>query len=102
MKVYIAGPITGNKQYREQFEAIAFALESAGHIAMNPAILPEGFEHHEYMNICREMVKCCEAVVVLEGWTKSTGALMEINWAIEQRKPIYNEDQALAINIQGS
>ena len=57
---------------------------------MNPSILPNGFEHEEYMRICYAMIDVCDCVYFLENWTKSKGAQMEHDYAIEfKKKRIY-------------
>lgn len=81
MKIYIAGPITGIQDYKERFGEAERQLRAKGHTVMNPAILPEGFDHLEYMHICLPMVEVCEAVVFLPGWEKSKGAQMEYHYA---------------------
>lgn len=82
MKFYIAGKITDNQNYKQQFEAAQSFLERAGHIVMNPAILPPGFEHHEYMKICYAMIDVCDAVYFLENWQDSKGAKLEMDYLI--------------------
>ena len=78
MKIYIAGPMTGLPDCnREAFNRAATILESQGHVVLNPAILPDGLEHHEYMEICISMLMVCERVVLLPGWEKSKGAVIE-------------------------
>lgn len=42
MKIYIAGKITGEPNYKEKFDIAATSLEAQGHIVLNPAELPEG------------------------------------------------------------
>jgi nucleoside 2-deoxyribosyltransferase len=81
MKVYIAGKITGNPDYQEQFKAAEKELTIAGHKVMNPAILPEGFKHEEYMHICLAMIDICEAVYFLSNWRESSGACIEYGYA---------------------
>ena len=44
MKIYIAGKITGDREYREKFREAAKALERLGHVVLNPAILPDGLD----------------------------------------------------------
>jgi len=88
LKIYIAGKITGDPQYKKKFSAVEEGLKKCGHKIMNPAILPEGFEHHEYMQICRSMLEICEAVYFLEDWEESMGALKEYCWAKDLRKNI--------------
>ena len=40
MKVYIAGKITGNPNYREEFAAAERKVRALGDIPLNPAVLP--------------------------------------------------------------
>ena len=88
MKIYIAGPITGVEGFKERFDSAERLLQEQGHKTMNPAILPPGFEHHEYMKICFSMVDVCEAVVLLPGWEDSKGARMEHSKALRENKKI--------------
>ena len=89
MKVYIAGPMTGYPDYnRRSFNAAARILSQNGEIVLNPAILPEGMKHHEYMTICLAMVEVCDMVALLPGWEKSKGACMEIIRAFDLDKEI--------------
>ena len=92
MKVYIAGKITGNPDYKEQFAEAERHLRAQGHTTVNPAVLPDGFEHHEYMKICFAMIDACDAVYFLSNWKESKGACMEYNYAFEQNKGIMFEE----------
>ena len=92
MKIYIAGKITNNPNYKAQFAEAEKALREQGHITMNPAVLPEGFEHHEYMKICYRMIDVCGAVYLLENWRDSAGAVMEYDYAIKNRKIIIYQE----------
>ena len=44
MKIYIAGAITGDPEYREKFRRAEEAVRAEGHVAVNQAVLPEGLE----------------------------------------------------------
>lgn len=81
MKVYIAGKITGNKQYKEQFAQAQKQLEQEGHIVLNPAVLPEGMKPADYMRICLSMIECSDIVAMLPNHLESTGASIEMNLA---------------------
>jgi len=88
LKVYIAGPITGIENYQEAFAQRQTELEAKGYTVINPAILPEGFEHHEYMHICYSMIDVCDAISLLPGWDESKGAQLEFKHAEKKNKLI--------------
>jgi len=93
VKAYIAGKITGKENYKDAFIAKEKELMSYGYIVMNPAILPyPGFEHHEYMHICKAMIDVCDSVYFMNDWHDSHGAKMELSYAIEQGKTIWFEE----------
>ena len=88
-KIYIAGPISGLPNFnRDAFNPAAHRLLGLGHVALNPAILPDGLEQHEYMAICIEMVKMADQLVMLPGWERSAGARAEHALAIKLGKAI--------------
>lgn len=80
MKIYIAGAITNNPNYREQFRAAEEKLRAAGHTVINP-VKNEGFTYREYINmgICELMH--CDAIYMLKGYKESAGATLEYNYA---------------------
>ncbi len=85
MKIFISGPMSGLPNFnRDAFNAEA----RLGHIALNPAILPDGLKQHEYMAICIEMVKMADQLVMLPGWERSAGARAEHALAIKLGKAI--------------
>jgi hypothetical protein len=89
MKIYIAGPMTGIPDFnRLSFNEAARLLSEKGHIVLNPAVLPDGMKHEEYMTICLAMVEVCDMVALLPGWEKSKGACMEIIRAFDLDKEI--------------
>ena len=88
-KIYIAGPMTGLPNFnRDAFHRETERLQTLGHVALNPAILPDGLEQHQYMAICIEMVKMADQLVMLPGWERSAGARAEHTLAIKLGKAI--------------
>lgn len=81
MKVYIAGKITGNENYRAEFAEAEEKLRALGHIPLNPAVLPEGLEKADYMRICLAMLDGADAIGLLLNWVGSPGASIELSLA---------------------
>ncbi len=80
MKVYIAGKITGDENYKAKFKATADKLAKCGHIVLNPAVLPAGMEQADYMRICMAMLDSADYAVFLPDYQQSEGAMIEWNY----------------------
>lgn len=87
--IYIAGPITGRKNFKDTFADAADELRSIGYQVLNPAELPDGMTESAYMDICLAMVRQCDGVLMLDGWEDSTGASCERALALKCGKPVY-------------
>jgi len=81
MKVYLAGRISGNAGYKEEFGAAAAFYEERGFVALNPAVLPGGMAAEDYARICAAMIDSADAVAMLPGWEMSRGAKAEKAYA---------------------
>lgn len=103
-KVFISGKITGDPNYREKFEKAEVYLKKHGYIVMNPAILPEGFEWDEYMDITVAMLRACDTIAMLPGWRNSKGAKCEYIIAKAGEKKIleFNQDYQLKSCIKST
>lgn len=93
VKIYIAGKITGEPNYKEKFDIAATSLEAQGHIVLNPAELPEGMLPADYMRICFAMIDTADAIYLLKGWYSSSGASIERNYAMYTGKSILTEGE---------
>ena len=80
IKVYIAGKITGDPNYREKFAEAAEKIKDAGNIPLNPAELPAGMTAADYMRICFAMIDICDWVCFLPDWEASPGARLEMEY----------------------
>ena len=91
MKIYIAGKITGNPSFRDDFKKAELALKLQGHIVLSPAdtiARIQRLEHHEYLHICYAMIDVADAVALLPNWKDSKGAKMEMEYAKKANKKI--------------
>lgn len=69
MKIYISGPMSGLAEFnRPAFMFTAARLTGCGHVALNPAVLPDGLTQAQYMDICLAMLRCAHAIYLLDGW----------------------------------
>lgn len=88
MKIYIAGKITGDKNYRAKFNRYRQLLEAFGHIVLNPATLPSGLTNAEYARIDFAMIDCADVVAFLPDYLDSPGARLELAYCQYIGKPI--------------
>lgn len=85
MKVYISGPISGNKFYKQDFERAEEELRSEGHEPVNPV---EEYEegvfmtYKEYIDHDMELLAQCDGIYMLRGWRGSKGARLEHQYAV--------------------
>jgi nucleoside 2-deoxyribosyltransferase len=87
-KVYLAGKITGNPDYKEQFNEAEQELIARGNTVMNPSFLPEGFDQKDYHHICMAMIDVCDTVCFLSNWIDSKGSHLEYGYAMGKSKRI--------------
>lgn len=80
MKIYIAGKITGDPNYKVKFIRAQRLLEEQGHKVLNPALLPQGMKASDYMRICFAMIDTADMVVFLKNAAASNGAMLEYTY----------------------
>ena len=90
LKIYIAGKITGNPNYREDFTigTVAVLKKIRGTYGRNlpvtlmlPSTEPKGLTNRHYMRISLARIDECDIVAFLPNWKDSEGALLEEDYA---------------------
>lgn len=83
--VFICGPMTGHENYnRGAFMQKEAELIAWGSVVLNPAMLPDGLEHEQYLTITRGMIQVSDSVCLLPGWEDSDGARQEVIYALKR------------------
>jgi hypothetical protein len=101
---YVCGPMTGYEAFNfPLFAKVTAILRSRGFEAVNPAEVDHDghighnpdYEHQDYLrdDITKGLM-LCNAIVLLPGWTKSRGALVEFNVAVGMGFVVYYWDDA--------
>jgi hypothetical protein len=80
MKFYIAGSITNNPTYKEDFKSIEKELIKRGHAVINP-VKNLGFSYRDYIDMGLAELSKCDAVFLLPNWYTSVGADLEKYYA---------------------
>lgn len=84
--LYLAGPMTGIEDFNyPAFHAAAKALRARGYAVINPAEAFGGDQALSFDTYMRYDLTCllkdCDTIVVLDGWEKSPGAVLEVSVA---------------------
>lgn len=76
--VYISGKITGNPDYKKQFDEAERLLKSMGYKCFNPtSIYHEHWSYGEYMKADIAHLVNCDYIYRLDNWEDSRGARLE-------------------------
>ena len=87
MKIYLSGPMSGIENYNyPEFDKYAGYLREQGHLVHNPADFKRSTKVDDRRQLlCNDVNVIClwaDAVFLLEGWHKSTGAKAEAALAL--------------------
>lgn len=92
--IYISGAVSSDKNFREKFDRAEKFLQSKGFTVINPVKgEPDGKEWSYYMKKDIMKLLSCDCVYALSDWTKSKGARIEINFALDLGMEIIAEGE---------
>lgn len=89
MRIYLSGAITGRPtdEYKREFREAEQMLWNYHQETINPArldyLVPDSFNHKEYMHICIPLLETCDGIYMLKSWMNSKGANEELEKAID-------------------
>ena len=104
---YLSGPITGHKNYRQQFARAAGTLKEMGYAVINPAelgaALPlDQMSYEDIMKIDMVLLATADYLVQFPGWEDSKGANRELGFALGTDKIIVSLEQLLTKEVTPS
>lgn len=100
MRIYIAGPITNNPNYKEDFKRAEDFIRSTGHEPWNP-VKPEGSSYKFYIDRGLQELSRCDGIYMLKGFLSSNGAILEHYYArITGLKIFYENEKYLSDRLR--
>lgn len=87
-KIYIAGKITSDPEYKAKFDAAEEEYKKRGYIVLNPSWMPQGMQPADYMRICFAMIDTADVVAFLPGYETSPGAQLELQHCLYTDKSV--------------
>ena len=96
MKVYIAGPITGDPTYKEKFSAVAEKAKELGLEPVNPAEAPEGLTYKEYIDRGLKLLMECDVICCI---TNAPGNPDKRHWPPENKGELLEWQYACTVGM---
>lgn len=93
-RLYISGPMSGDKSYRERFLKAEEELKKKGYDVINPAKVDNvlsNASYEEYMKVDMFLLDMCDTIYMLDGWRGSCGANREYGYALAKDYMIIEE-----------
>jgi len=89
MKVYIAGSISNDPNYKTKFADMERKLKGFGFKVLNPTILPSDLDYEDYFPICYAMIDVADFVIVIDAEETSEGVKREIEYSNTTNKAVF-------------
>ena len=107
--IYLAGPYTGPtwsaiENHIKEAEKVAIQLWNAGWAVICPHLNTAHFEkyesiaginHRTWIEGDLEILRRCDAIIMMQGWATSQGANVEYETALEKKIPIFFEAEGI-------
>lgn len=104
---YISGPMTGYTEYNyPYFNMIASRLREQGFNILSPSEVDDGEQvkasagnqHYSYY-LKKAMLMMCnaDAIIMLEGWTRSKGARAELGFMLDCGMPAFKLEDSIGV-----
>ena len=102
--VYVAGPYKAQTEHGtmlniREAEAVAIQVWQAGHVALTPHLNTRLFgglcPDEVLFQGCLELLRRCDAVVLVKGWSSSSGTITELKEAALMGLPVYTTVAAM-------
>ena len=87
-KIYIAGKITGDPNYKAKFEEAENFYKKKGYTVLTPTWMPTGMQPADYMRICFAMIDTADVVAFMPGYETSPGAQLELQYCLYTDKSV--------------
>lgn len=91
-KIYIAGKIAGDPDYKAKFDTAEQEYKKKGYTVLNPSWMPQGMQPADYMRICFAMIDTADVVAFLPGYRQSAGAQVELQYCFYIDKAVVLPD----------
>jgi hypothetical protein len=87
-KVYIAGAVSDNPNYKRQFNAARDLILASGKIPIDTSWMPLGLDYEDYMHVSFACIDIADEVYFMHNRIDSNGAKRELDHCKKLGKPI--------------